>query len=42
MKPTERLKELAEAPLGRLVARFSWPALVSMTLSALYSVVDRI
>ena len=42
MKPNERLKELAEAPLGRLVARFSWPALVSMTLSALYSVVDRI
>ena len=42
MKPNERLRELAEAPLGRLVARFSWPALVSMTLSALYSVVDRI
>lgn len=42
MKPNERLWELAEAPLGRLVARFSWPALVSMTLSALYSVVDRI
>ena len=42
MKPNERLKELADAPLGRLVMRFSWPALVSMTLSALYSVVDRI
>ena len=42
MKPNERLRELAEAPLGRLVARFSWPALVSMTLNALYSVVDRI
>ena len=42
MKPNERLKELADAPLGRLVMRFSWPALVSMTLSALYSIVDRI
>ena len=42
MKPNERLRELADAPLGRLVARFSWPALVSMTLSALYSIVDRI
>lgn len=42
MRPDERLKELANAPLGRLVARFSWPALVSMTLNALYSVVDRI
>ncbi len=38
----ERLTELAEAPLGRLLARFSWPALVSMTLNALYSIVDRV
>ncbi|MGN0852802.1 MAG: MATE family efflux transporter [Kiritimatiellia bacterium] len=36
-----RLKELGEAPLGRLLFRYSWPALVSMTLNALYSVVDR-
>ena len=36
------LKDLAEAPLGRLLARYSWPALVSMTLNALYSVVDRV
>ena len=42
MKPNERLKALADAPLGRLVMRFSWPALVSMTLNALYSIVDRI
>lgn len=42
MRPDERLRELANAPLGRLVARFSWPALVSMTLNALYSVIDRI
>lgn len=38
----KRLKDLAEAPLGRLLARFSWPALVSMTLNALYSIVDRV
>jgi len=42
MKPNERIAALAEAPLGRLVMRFSWPALVSMTLNALYSIVDRI
>ncbi len=42
MKPNERLRALADAPLGRLVVRFSWPALVSMTLNALYSIVDRI
>ena len=38
----QRLKDLAEAPLGRLLVRFSWPALVSMTLNALYSIVDRV
>ena len=42
MKAQERLKDLAEAPLGRLLVRFSWPALVSMTLNALYSIVDRV
>ena len=42
MKAADRLKELAEAPLGRLLARYSWPALVSMTLNALYAVVDRV
>lgn len=42
MNTSDRLKELAEAPLGRLLARYSWPALVSMTLNALYAVVDRI
>lgn len=39
--PDSRLKDLAEAPLGRLLLRFSWPALVSMTLNALYTIVDR-
>lgn len=37
-----RLKDLAEAPLGRLLLRYSWPALVSMTLNALYAIVDRV
>ena len=36
-----RLRELAEAPLGRLLFRYSWPALASMSLNALYAVVDR-
>ncbi len=42
MPPGDRLKAMATAPLGPLLARFSWPALVSMTLNALYAVVDRI
>lgn len=33
---------MADAPLGRLLLSFSWPALVSMTLNALYAIVDRI
>lgn len=37
----QNLQALAEAPLGRLIAKYSWPALVSMTLNALYAVVDR-
>ena len=40
--PNDRLKAMATAPLGPLLVRFSWPALVSMTLNALYAVVDRI
>ena len=42
MSTSSRLKDLAEAPLGRLLLRFSWPALVSMTLNALYTIVDRV
>jgi len=37
----ENLKELAEGNLGRLLLRYSWPALVAMSLNALYAVVDR-
>ena len=42
MRAQERLKDLAEAPLGRLLVRFSWPALVSMSLNALYAIIDRV
>lgn len=35
------LKELAEGRLGPLLVKYSWPALVAMTLNALYAVVDR-
>jgi len=35
------VKELASGKIGRLLFRYSWPALVAMTLNALYAVVDR-
>ena len=38
---TKRTDELATAPLGPLLFRYSWPALVAMCLNALYAVVDR-
>ena len=37
----KNLEELASGSLGRLLLKYSWPALVSMLLNALYSVVDR-
>jgi len=37
-----RLKELASGKLGALLVKYSWPALVAMTLNALYAVVDRL
>ena len=36
------LDELARGNLGRLLVKYSWPALVAMTLNALYAVVDRV
>ncbi len=39
--PQSRLKELADESLGRLLLKYSWPALVAMSLNALYAVVDR-
>jgi len=40
--PSGTLAELAGERLGRLLLRYSWPALVAMTLNALYAVVDRV
>ena len=37
----ESLRELASGKLGRLLLKYSWPALVAMSLNALYAVVDR-
>ena len=37
-----QLKDLAEGRLGPLLLKYSWPALVAMSLNALYSVVDRL
>lgn len=36
------LRELASEGIGRLLLKYSWPALVAMTLNALYAVVDRV
>ena len=36
------LEELASGHTGRLLLKYSWPALVAMTLNALYAVVDRV
>lgn len=35
------LEELASGKLSRLLLKYSWPALVAMSLNALYAVVDR-
>ena len=42
MKAEKEIKELAEGRLGPLLLKYSWPALIAMTLNALYSVVDRV
>ena len=36
------LDELATGGIGRLLLKYSWPALVAMSLNALYAVVDRV
>ena len=38
---SKNLEDLASGRLGRLLLRYSWPALVAMSLNALYAVVDR-
>ena len=35
------LEELSSGSPGRLLLKYSWPALIAMTLNALYAVVDR-
>lgn len=42
MDQSERLRALATEKPWKLLVRFSWPALVSMSLNALYAVVDRL
>ena len=37
----DRSRELATARIGPLLFRYAWPALVAMSLNALYAVVDR-
>ena len=36
-----RTEKLATGKIGRLIVEYSWPALVAMSLNALYAVVDR-
>jgi len=38
----KNLEELASGNTGRLLLKYSWPALIAMTLNALYAVVDRV
>ena len=40
--PAASLEELATGGIGRLLFKYSWPALVAMSLNALYAVVDRV
>ena len=42
LQTRKRLEELSSGSLGRLLVKYSWPALVAMSLNAFYAVVDRI
>ena len=42
IQTASELDELDHGPLGRLLLKYSWPALVAMSLNAFYSVVDRV
>ena len=39
---TDRLKELGEAPIGRILFKYSLPAVVGTVVSAVYNIVDSI
>lgn len=41
-KESDKLKELSEAPVGRLLWRYSLPAVVGMIVMSLYNIIDRI
>ena len=41
-RSSSSVDDLANGGIGRLLARYSWPALVAMSLNALYAVVDRL
>lgn len=40
--PQERLRELGNAPIGRLLFKYSLPAVVGTVISAIYNIVDSI
>lgn len=40
--PTDRLKELGEAPIGKILFKYSLPAVVGTVVSAVYNIVDSI
>ncbi len=42
MARIEHIAEMAKGSLGRLLFKYAWPALVAMSLNALYAVVDRV
>ena len=41
-KQSKNLKELSEAPVGRLLWKYSLPAVVGMLVMSLYNIIDRI
>ncbi|MCM1519493.1 MAG: MATE family efflux transporter [Lachnoclostridium sp.] len=41
-KDNEKLLELATMPVGRLLLRYSMPAIVGMVVTSLYNIIDRI
>jgi len=42
MNQTEKFNELGEQPVGRLLMRYAIPAIVAMTASSLYNIIDGI
>ena len=42
MSQAERLNELANAPVGRLLWKYSVPAVVGLVVMSLYNIIDRI